>query len=130
MRPRIESFRDLEVWQVAIELAISCYHSTQGFPAVERYGLISQIQRNAVSVPSNIAEGNGRLARNEYVQFLRYAHASLRELETQLIISERLGYLSSDAFASLMDYVKRCTVMLHRLMKSLALSPRRKARPS
>lgn len=90
----IKSFRDLRVWQSAMDLVEQVYYLTQAFPRSETYGLSSQIQRAAVSVPSNIAEGHTREHLKEYLHHLSIAQASLAELETQLEIATRLKYLS------------------------------------
>lgn len=86
----IQSYRDLKVWQEAMNLAEECYRLTKLFPDSEMYGMTSQIRRAAVSVPANIAEGYGREYRQEYIQFLRIAKGSLKELETHLILSARV----------------------------------------
>ena len=86
------SFRDLIVWQRAMQLTISIYRLTQGFPREEMYGLTSQIRRSAVSIPSNIAEGHGRLNTGEYRQFLGISRGSNFELQTQLEISRALEF--------------------------------------
>jgi len=88
----LRTYRDLLVWQKAIELAILVYRLSEAFPRTEIYGLRSQIRRASVSVPSNIAEGYGRGSRKEYLQFLFVAQGSLKELETQTILSQRLNY--------------------------------------
>ena len=88
----VQSFRDLLVWQKSIKLSVSIYRLTQGFPREELYGLISQIRRAAVSIPSNIAEGHGRLGTGEYRQFLGIARGSNFELQTQLEIARALQY--------------------------------------
>jgi four helix bundle protein len=88
----VQSFRDLQVWQKAIKLSVSIYRLTQGFPREELYGLTSQIRRAAVSVPSNIAEGHGRIGTGEYRQFLGMARGSNFELQTQLEIARALEY--------------------------------------
>jgi four helix bundle protein len=87
------NFRDLLVWQKALSLVTEIYRTTKEFPPEERCGLTSQIRRAAVSIPSNIAEGQARLACGEFRQFLGHAKGSLAELETQLLIAENLGYL-------------------------------------
>ena len=87
----IKSFRDLKVWQRSMEMAVAVYRLTQEFPREEIYGLTSQMRRAAVSVPSNIAEGHGRLGTNEYRQFLGIARGSNFELQTQLEIARVLG---------------------------------------
>ncbi len=91
----LRSYRDLLVWQKAIELAILIYRLSDGFPRSEIYGLTSQLRRASVSVPSNIEEGYGRGGRKEYVQFLFVAQGSLKELETQTILSQRLNYATA-----------------------------------
>jgi four helix bundle protein len=88
----VQSFRDLVVWQRAIQLTVSVYRLTQGFPREELYGLTSQIRRSAVSVPSNIAEGHGRLSTGEYRQFLGITRGSNFEIQTQLEIARSLGF--------------------------------------
>ncbi len=89
----IKSFRDLRVWQAGMDLVEAIYRITQPFPAHEQYGLTSQMRRAACSIPSNIAEGHTRQYTKEYLYHLSVAQASLAELETQLEISARLGYL-------------------------------------
>src|ERR1043165_2962504 len=88
----IKNYRDLIVWQKAIDLVVMAYRATADFPKSETYGLTSQIRRAATSIPANIAEGYGRGSRKEYVQFLLIAQGSLKELETHLIVSQRLSY--------------------------------------
>ena len=97
----IQSYRDLRVWQGAMDLVEAVYRLSEGFPSDERFGLTAQIRRAAVSVPSNIAEGWGRASRNEYLQFLRYAQGSLREAETQWLIARRLGFADDPAVGDL-----------------------------
>jgi four helix bundle protein len=87
----VQSFRDLLVWQRAIQLSVSIYRLTKGFPREEIFGMTSQMRRSAVSVASNIAEGNGRLSTGEYRQFLGIARGSNFELQTQLEIARALG---------------------------------------
>ncbi len=87
----IQSFRDLTVWQRSMQMTVSVYRLTQEFPREEIYGLTSQMRRAAVSVPSNIAEGHGRLGTKEYRQFLGIARGSNFELQTQLEIARALG---------------------------------------
>ena len=85
------SYRDLLVWQKAKALAVRIYRQTENFPKTETYGLRSQLRRAAVSIPSNVAEGQGRLTRGEFRQFLGHARGSLLELETQMAIAFDLG---------------------------------------
>ncbi|HWL93153.1 MAG TPA: four helix bundle protein [Phycisphaerae bacterium] len=90
---QIKTFRNLVAWQKAKELAKEVYLSTMNMPDHERFGLTSQMRRAAVSIPSNIAEGHGRGSLADYLRFLRTARGSLMELQTQLILTEELGYL-------------------------------------
>jgi four helix bundle protein len=90
MRGEIRSYRDLLIWQQSIELAADVYRLTRSWPKDELYGLTSQARRAATSVPANIAEGYGRENRGSYVQFLRIAQGSLKELETHLLVAERV----------------------------------------
>lgn len=92
----MHKYKELKLWQKSIDLVTSIYLSTRSFPSVEKFGLVSQINRAAVSIPSNIAEGAGRNSDKEFVQFLSIAQASSYELETQLIISRNLNYLSAE----------------------------------
>ena len=91
-----ESYRDLIAWRKAMDLVTDIYRVTQSFPRDELYGLTSQLRRAAVSVPSNIAEGQARFSRKEFHQFLSHARGSLVETETQLMIAQNLDYLDSN----------------------------------
>jgi four helix bundle protein len=93
---KITSYRDLLVWQRAMELVAECYRLTQRFPRNEEFGLKAQMRRAAVSSPSNIAEGHTRHHGKEYAQFLYVALGSLAELDTQMELAERFAYLGSD----------------------------------
>ena len=116
-------YRDLTVWQKAMDLVTDVYRATRAFPKEELYGLTVQLRRCAISVPSNIAEGQGRLTRGEFRQFLGHAKGSLAELETQLIIAERLGYLKApQALVSQLAEVAR---LLNGLLNSLAIDDQR-----
>src|SRR5580704_17374598 len=86
------NYRDLIAWQKAMDLVVVVYQLTREFPTEERYGLSQQLQRAAVSVASNIAEGQGRESAREFANFLSISHGSVREVETQILIAERLGY--------------------------------------
>ena len=92
-----KSYRDLIAWQKAIALVTEIYRITRQFPKEEIYGLTSQLRRAAVSIPSNIAEGQSRLSKLEFKNFLSHARGSLVEVETQLLIARNLGYLSESA---------------------------------
>ena len=95
---RIKSHKDLRVWQESIDLVTEIYRLTESYPKEEVYGLTSQMRRAAVSIPSNIAEGAGRNSSKEFVQFLHIALGSIAELETQLIISQKLGFVEKIDF--------------------------------
>ncbi len=115
-----QHYRDLLVWQKAIALVTHIYRLTQAFPKEELYGLTSQIRRAAVSIPSNIAEGQGRLTRSEFRQFLGHARGSYGELETQLIIAENLGYWSQTG--NLIESLAEVGRLLNGLLTSLSSS--------
>lgn len=109
----VRDYRDLVVWQEAMTLAEKVYHFTTGFPGVERYGLTSQMRRCSVSIPSNIAEGFGRAQRQSFIQFLRIAQGSLKELETQIELSRRLSLLEQDVAAATLE---SCNLLGKRLV--------------
>ncbi len=115
----IRSYRDLEVWQRGVDLVERIYKLTPSFPSEEKFGLTAQIRRAAVSIPSNIAEGWGRDSTKEYVHFVRIARSSLFEVETQLIIAHRLGYLNEDALKTLLQETDVESRMLLSLIRSL-----------
>jgi four helix bundle protein len=113
----MKHYKDLLVWQKAIALVTQVYVVTRSFPREELYGLTSQIRRAAVSVPSNIAEGQARLTLGEFCHFLGIARASLAELDTQLIIATNLGYLTETG--SLFEQLAEVGRMLSGLLSSL-----------
>jgi four helix bundle protein len=115
----LKSYRDLLVWQRAMELVILVYRVSSEFPRQETYGLTSQIRRASISVPSNIAEGYGRATRKEYLQFLSIAQGSLKELETQAILAERLNYATTAQVEKLLAEAERVGKMLGSLIRSL-----------
>tara|TARA_R110002049_G_scaffold233841_1_gene407134 strand:+ start:190 stop:540 length:351 start_codon:yes stop_codon:yes gene_type:complete len=94
----MHNYKQLEVWKRGIELSTTIYKITKNFPTEEKFGLITQMRKSAVSISSNIAEGAGRNSDNEFRHFLNISFGSCSELETQLIISKNLGYLSSNEF--------------------------------
>ena len=118
----ISSYRDLRVWQDAMTLAERSYQLTAGFPRTEMFGLTSQIRRAAASIAANIAEGHGRENTGSFVQFLRIAQGSLKEVETHLILSERVGLADRAAVEPL---VERCEA-LGRQMRALIRSLQRR----
>ena len=115
----INSYRDLLVWQDGIELAQRAYHLTKGFPKDELFGVVSQIRWAAVSVPANIAEGYGRDNLGSYIQFLRIAQGSLKELETHIILAKRVGLAKLEATGAVLDQCEGIGKMLRSLIRSL-----------
>ncbi len=113
------SYKELIVWQKAIDAVTEIYKSTVSFPREETYGLTSQMRRAAVSVASNIAEGQGRTTRGEFCQFLGQARGSLLELETQIVVAGNLGYFSGETVHLLMERTCEISRLLHRLIQSL-----------
>lgn len=122
MAPPIKSYRDLLVWQKAIDLVVQAYQATGAFPKSETYGLASQIRRAATSIPAIIAEGYGRGSRKEYVQ-LMIAQGSLKELETHLIVAEKLSYLTSSQLARVLSQTEELGRMLGSLIRKLRTTP-------
>jgi four helix bundle protein len=119
---RLESYRDLKVWQKGMDLAEVCYRLTRSFPREELFGLTSQIRRASSAIPANIAEGYGRGHRGEYLQFLRIARGSLKELETHLLLSGRVALVSSDELQPIMAQCDEVGRMLAALINSLGPS--------
>ena len=115
----IRCYRDLKVWQEAMGLAEDCYRFSTGFPREELYGLVSQIRHAAVSIPANIAEGYGRNSPGSYVSFLHNAQGSLKELETHLILSQRLKFGSFEAAAQLLVRCESIGRMLVGLVRGI-----------
>jgi four helix bundle protein len=116
------SFRDLIVWQRAIQLTVAVYKLTAGFPESEKFGLTNQLRRACVSIASNIAEGYGKSSKGEYLLFLGHARGSCAEVETQLIIAKELGFGSSAAIPSvqsLSDEVSKMTVSLMKALRAV-----------
>jgi four helix bundle protein len=112
------TYRDLVAWQKAIDLCELVYRASAAFPQHELYGLTSQLRRGAVSVPSNLAEGSGRITNGEFLQAIGHARGSLLEVETQLIIANRLGYLDCKE----MDLLFRATAEVGKLTNGLLRS--------
>lgn len=113
------SYQNLVAWQKAMDLVTDVYKVTRAFPKEEVYGLTSQLRRAAVSVPSNIAEGQGRKGDGEFKHFLRLSLGSLMEVETQIMISERLGYMNPQSSQSLLRGTGELGRILNGLVKSL-----------
>ena len=113
------TYRDLKVWQDARNLAVDVYRCTENFPKTETFGLQIQLRRAAVSVASNIAEGQGRNTRGEFIQFLGHARGSLLEIETQLSIAHELGYLDKTTYELLDQKSYAVLGLLIRLIQSM-----------
>jgi len=116
---QLKHYQQLIAWQKAIALVTEIYSATKSFPRDEIYGLTSQLRRAAVSVPSNIAEGQGRATRGEFVQFLCHARGSLFEVETQIIIASNLHYIALEARDVLLDRITELGRILNGLVASL-----------
>jgi four helix bundle protein len=117
-----ESYRDLRVWQKAMDLVVEVYRITAQFPSDEKFGLTSQRRRAAVSIPSNIAEGHGRQSTREFANFLWIANGSLMELDTQITIAERLSFSPQEHANKLRDSLSDVSRMLAGLRNSLKKS--------
>ena len=115
----VKSYKDLVAWQKAMDLVQAIYTITAHFPAVEKFGLISQLRRAAVSIPSNIAEGHGRRTRMDYVHFLDMARGSANEVETQLLIAIRLRFVDNQSVAQVIDLAQEVQRILRGLVNSL-----------
>ncbi len=113
---KMRSHKDLNVWKEAMGLAKEIYSLTTDFPREEIYGLVSQMRRAAVSIPSNIAEGAARGSHKDFIRFLYFALGSLAELETQLLLSVELGYMNNNEMSGRINEIRR---MLIGLIKSL-----------
>jgi|SRR3989338_6059128 len=115
----MKSYKDLIVWQKSIQLCTEIYKITKLFPKDELYGLVSQIQRSSVAIPSNIAEGYRRGHKPEFIQFLRIAFGSGAELETQLLISLNVCYITKDQYEKLTMILDEVMKMLNKFISSL-----------
>ncbi|HJQ55027.1 MAG TPA: four helix bundle protein [Gemmatimonadaceae bacterium] len=113
------SYRDLRVWNTAISLVLEVYRITELFPHTERFGLTSQLRRAVVSVPSNIAEGHARSSRGEYKNHLSMARGSVAEVEVQLNLAERLGYVKPPTLATALDHCDAISRMITNLKRAL-----------
>jgi four helix bundle protein len=113
----LKSHKDLAVWQRAMDLALKTYAATGRFPHEELYGLTAQARRSAVSIPSNIAEGAARNSSKELIQYLHVSLGSLAELETQLLLSERMGFLSETSLFEDLNTVRKMLIGLLRALK-------------
>jgi four helix bundle protein len=115
----MREYKKLEVWTMAVELSTEVYKVTLNFPKFEQFGITSQIQRSAVSVPSNIAEGAGRGSEKQFSQFLHIAYGSLCELETQLLIAQNLKYTNEEQSGGLFEKIIHLQKKIFNLNKTL-----------
>ena len=115
----VDSYRDLLVWKAAMDLAVDCYAVTKAFPSREVYGMTSQLRRSSTSVAANIAEGYGREHTNSFIQFLRIAQGSLKEMETHAILCERVGLMREADAGRLLGQSGELGKMLRAMIRSL-----------
>ena len=119
MTNRINSYKELIVWQKSIELVTEVYSLTRNFPSEEKFGIVTQLNRAIVSVPSNIAEGWGRESSKNYLQFLRTSRGSLMEVETLILISKNLCYINEKEFEKITIGIEEVGKILQGLIKSV-----------
>jgi four helix bundle protein len=119
MNNKISSYKDLIVWQKSIDLVTDVYLLTKAFPTEEKFGIVNQLNRSVVSIPSNIAEGWGRESSKNYLQFLRISRGSLMEVETLLLISKNLEYINEVKFKTISDKIEETGKILQGLIKSI-----------
>ncbi|AOY82360.1 four helix bundle protein [Moorena producens JHB] len=115
----INDFKDLKIWQKGMEIAEKCYFLTKLFPKDELYGMVKQIRRAAASIPANIAEGYGRRSTPEYIRFLNIAQGSINELETHIILSERVGLSNQKELELISSLLREESRMIIALIKKL-----------
>ncbi len=115
----MHNLKELKIWQKAIDLSVSVYKATSEFPKEEIYGLTSQIKRSAISIPSNISEGAGRNSNKEFIHFLGIANGSAYELQTQLIISNKLKLISDETLEELLKPIEEIQKMSFTFQKTL-----------
>lgn len=116
----MNNYKELKVWQKSMDLVERVYFLTLSFPVEEKYGLTSQIQRSAVSIPSNIAEGAGRNSNNEFRNFLGIANGSINELSTQLTLSIRIGYTNESELNSVFNLLDKIQKINFTLIKKIS----------
>lgn len=115
----MHNIKELKIWNKAIDLAMKIYDLSAKFPSDERFGLISQIRRCAISIPSNISEGAGRNTKGEFKQFLGIANGSCYELQTQIVIANKLGFIDEDECMSVLDSLDELQKMNYKLQIAL-----------
>lgn len=112
-------YQELLVWQRAVDLVVSVYRMTRMWPSEEQFGLTNQVRRASVSIPSNIAEGQGRATTREFLQYLAIARGSLQEVETQLVVAQRLEFSDATTFTSVFEQTAEVGRLLQGLMRRL-----------
>jgi four helix bundle protein len=123
MSERLKSHQDLVVWQKSLALVKQVYLLTRSFPSDEKFGLVSQMRRAAVSIPSNLAEGHARNTTGEFIQFISHAEGSAAELETQLILAVELSFCSPSEARPILDLIEEVQKITNALRRSLASRP-------
>jgi four helix bundle protein len=116
---QIDTYRDLQIWQRSMDLAVACYESSRQLPDSERYGLCSQIRRAATSIPANIAEGHGRELPGSFIQHLRICQGSLKELETLLLLAQRLEMIKLPSVTPLLAECDEIGRMIRALIRAI-----------
>lgn len=115
----MNNYKELNVWKEAIESSVEVYSMTSSFPKTEIYGLVQQLRRASISVSSNIAEGAGRNNKGEFRHFLGIAVASMCEVESQIIVSSRLGFINLDEIKNELDRIDKIQKMIYKLIKTI-----------
>lgn len=115
----MHNFKELKIWNRAMDMVVEVYKTTEKFPSTERYGITSQIRRSAVSVPSNVAEGAGKNSDKDFVRYLSIAQGSSYELQTQLILSHRLGFIEKAKCEVLVNDISEIQKMNYRFQESM-----------
>ena len=115
----MHNLKELKIWNKAIDLTVETYKATANFPSEEKYGLTSQIRKSAVSIPSNIAEGAGRNSNGEFVHFLGIANGSSYELQTQLIVSNKLQLISDETVSPLLNQIDEIQKMNYKFQQTI-----------
>ena len=123
MNAKVKSYKDLLVWQKSITLVKLIYQLPRAFPPDEKFGLVSQMRRAAVSVPSNLAEGHARNTTGEFIRFISHAEGSLAELETQTVLAIELSFCSSTEAQPIQELIQEVQEMANALRRSLASRP-------
>ncbi|MCF7906260.1 four helix bundle protein [Candidatus Gracilibacteria bacterium] len=113
------NYKELKIWQKGFQLALSIYEITKNFPSKERFGIIDQMRRSAVSIPSNIAEGAGRKANKDFSRFCSIAQGSCNELETQTLLAKELKYMTPEESCNIQEKITEISKMIHSFQKKL-----------